>query len=115
MARVKRIYDPPEPSDGDRVLVERLWPRGVSRERAHLDAWERRVAPSADLRRWYGHDPSRWDEFQRRYEGELSGGEARDGLVALRERARSGPLTLLCASKAVEISSAAVLARLLGA
>ena len=69
--RVKRIYDPPEPSDGYRLLVDRLWPRGVSRERAALDAWMKEIAPSTELRRWFGHEPSRWQEFKRRYGLEL--------------------------------------------
>ena len=68
---VRRVYEPPADADGQRVLVDRLWPRGLNRERARIDLWARDIAPSAELRRWYGHDPARWDEFRRRYEAEL--------------------------------------------
>ncbi|GAA1479614.1 DUF488 family protein [Gordonia sinesedis] len=107
--RVKRIYADPAPSDGDRVLVDRLWPRGVSKERADLDAWDRDVAPSTDLRKWYGHDPAKFDEFARRYRDELTDPEHHAALTGLVDRARSGPLTLLTATKHPEISEAAVL------
>lgn len=113
MVTMKRIYDAPSSDDGWRVLVERLWPRGVSKDAAHLDAWEKRVAPSDALRKWYGHDPAKWDEFQRRYERELESEEAREALDELARRARRGRVTLLYASRAGEISNAAVLLRLL--
>lgn len=71
MFKVKRIYDAPEPSDGYRVLVDRIWPRGVSKEKAHIDLWMKDIAPSDALRKWYGHDPERWQEFQQRYREEL--------------------------------------------
>ena len=71
MVTMKRVYDPATSDDGYRVLVERLWPRGVSKGAAHLDAWEKGVAPSDELRRWYGHDPEKWEEFQKRYQEEL--------------------------------------------
>lgn len=115
MVVTKRIYDPPAPSDGWRVLVERLWPRGVKKDDARLDAWEKRVAPSDALRKWYGHDPAKWGEFQRRYEQELEAPEAREALDELVRRARRGRVTLLYASRAGEISNAAVLQRLLSA
>lgn len=83
MIRVKRVYDPPSPEDGVRVLVERLWPRGVSRERARVDLWLRGIAPSDELRRWFNHDPSRWEEFKRRYFNELRNNPAVDELVLL--------------------------------
>jgi uncharacterized protein YeaO (DUF488 family) len=73
MFKVKRIYEPAEPSDGYRVLVDRLWPRGVSKEKARIDLWMKEIAPSDALRKWFGHDPERWQEFQRRYRRELQG------------------------------------------
>jgi len=71
MIRLKRAYEPPAPSDGRRILVDRLWPRGLSKKRAALDEWRRELAPSAALRRWFGHDPKKWREFRRRYKQEL--------------------------------------------
>lgn len=95
--RVKRIYDPPDPSDGARVLVDRLWPRGVRKERARLKDWLKDVAPSHALRRWSGHDPARWDEFKQRYFAELDANTTawRD----LLERARKQRVTLLYAAR----------------
>ncbi|HZS87988.1 MAG TPA: DUF488 family protein [Chloroflexota bacterium] len=115
MIALKRIYEPASADDGYRVLVERLWPRGVSKEAAHLDAWERGIAPSHELRRWYGHDPQKWPEFRVRYERELATPQAQETLDRLAERARQGTVTLLYAAKAGEISNAAVLQRLLTA
>ncbi len=111
--RVKRVYDDRSPSDGTRVLVDRVWPRGVKKADAGLDDWNKDVAPSTQLRKWYGHDPDKFDEFGRRYREELGSGDAKDGFARLREAAKSGNLTLLTASKAVDISQAAVLATLL--
>ncbi|NLV55470.1 MAG: DUF488 family protein [Acidimicrobiales bacterium] len=111
--RVRRIYEPPEPDDGARVLVDRLWPRGVSKDRAALDEWCKDVAPSPELRRWYDHDPDRFDEFRRRYEDELTDPERAERLRHLRDLAGDGPLTLLTATRAADISEAAVLADLL--
>ena len=110
---MKRVYEPAGTEDGYRVLVERLWPRGISKAAARLDAWERGIAPSDALRRWYGHDPRTWPEFQTRYERELEAPEAQAILVRLAARARRGPVTLVYASRAGEISNAAVLRRLL--
>ncbi|HEU4641510.1 MAG TPA: DUF488 family protein [Gemmatimonadaceae bacterium] len=115
MVVTKRVYDAPAPDDGWRVLVERLWPRGLKKEAAHLDAWEKRVAPSDALRKWYAHDPAKWEEFQRRYARELEAPEAREALDELVRRARRGRVTLLYASRAGEISNAAALQRLLAA
>ncbi len=115
MIALKRIYEPASADDGYRVLVERLWPRGVSKEAAHLDAWERGIAPSHELRRWYGHDPQKWPEFRVRYERELATPQAQETLDRLAERARQGTVTLLYAARAGEISNAAVLQRLLTA
>jgi uncharacterized protein YeaO (DUF488 family) len=109
--RVKRAYEPAEESDGYRVLVDRLWPRGVSRERARLDLWEREVAPSSELRQWFGHDPARFEEFRRRYKAELQ--QQRPRLTALRRLARSGPLTLVYSARDTEHNEAVVLADVL--
>lgn len=113
MIRMKRIYEPAMADDGYRVLVERLWPRGVSKDKAKLDAWQREIAPSADLRRWYGHDPEKWDEFQVRYERELAPPDAQAILDDLTSRSREGTVTLVYAARAGAISNAAVLQRLL--
>jgi uncharacterized protein YeaO (DUF488 family) len=113
--RVRRVYDDPEDGDGARVLVDRVWPRGLRKDAARLDDWARDVAPSAALRAWYQHDPARFAEFRRRYIAELSDSEHQAGLARLRELARSGPVTLLTATRAVDISQAAVLAELLRA
>jgi uncharacterized protein YeaO (DUF488 family) len=108
--RVRRVYEAPLPSDGTRVLVDRLWPRGLAREAARIDEWLKTVAPSDALRRWYGHDPARFAEFRRRYTGELAEPERAAALRHLRELARSGPLTLLSATRDLDHSQAADLA-----
>jgi uncharacterized protein YeaO (DUF488 family) len=112
--QVRRVYDGPQPGDGKRVLVDRVWPRGLSKARAHLDEWCKQVAPSTALRTWYGHDPERYDEFTRRYRAELDEPEHVAALAHLRELAAAGPLTLLTATKRSDISQAAVLAEMLG-
>lgn len=111
--RIKRIYDEPSPGDGARVLVDRLWPRGVSKERADLTLWDKAVAPSTELRKWYSHDPAKFDEFQKRYEAELKQGEQAQAFEQLKDFVAKGPVTLLTASKALGISEAAVLQELL--
>jgi uncharacterized protein YeaO (DUF488 family) len=108
--RVRRVYDPPDPADGHRVLVDRLWPRGLSKGAAALDEWAKAVAPSDELRRWYGHEPDRFTAFRERYGAELQAPERADALAHLRQLADSGPLTLLTATRDVEHSQAAVLA-----
>jgi uncharacterized protein YeaO (DUF488 family) len=112
--QVRRIYDEPQPGDGQRVLVDRVWPRGLSKDHAHLDEWCKQVAPSTSLRTWYRHDPDRYQEFARRYRAELAEPERAEALAHLRELAATGPLTLLTATKHSDISQAAVLAELLG-
>jgi uncharacterized protein YeaO (DUF488 family) len=109
--RLKRGYEPAGPTDGYRVLIDRLWPRGVSREKAKLDAWEKELAPSTELRRWFGHDPERFEEFRRRYIGELR--RQRPRLTALRRRARDGTLTLVYAAHDADTNDAVVLAEVL--
>jgi uncharacterized protein YeaO (DUF488 family) len=110
---LKRAYEEPAPSDGTRVLAERLWPRGLSKERAKLDLWLKDVAPSDALRRWYGHDPDKFAEFRQRYEVELASEPGRAALARLRALAESGPVTLVFATHDVEHSNAAVLRDLL--
>lgn len=110
---LKRVYDEPEPGDGTRVLVERLWPRGFSKERAHVDVWLKEIAPSHELRTWYGHDPQKFAEFRRRYEAELASATGEAALAQLRDLARQGPLTLVFAARDTEHSNATVLRDLL--
>ena len=109
--RLKRAYEAPAADDGTRVLVERLWPRGVSKAEAALDDWMRDIAPSPALRKWYGHDVARWDEFRDRYRTELA--SHAEGVETLRVIARKGPLTLVFAAHDTEHSSAAVLREVL--
>jgi uncharacterized protein YeaO (DUF488 family) len=109
--RLKRAYEPAAASDGYRVLIDRLWPRGVSRDQARLDEWERELSPSAELRQWFGHEPGRFEEFRRRYIEEL--GQRRPRLTELRRRARDGTLTLVYAAHDSEHNDAVVLAEVL--
>lgn len=111
--QLKRAYDEPAAADGSRILVDRLWPRGLSRQRAGLTEWLKAVAPSDDLRRWYGHDPERFAVFRLRYAAELREGEQAAALARLEQLAAGGPVTLLTATRDLEHSQAAVLARLL--
>lgn len=110
---MRRIYEAAAPDDGRRVLVDRLWPRGLSKDRAEIDEWCKPVAPSAQLRTWYAHDPQRFAEFADRYRAELRAGEQAAALQYLRAAAQDGTLTLLTATKQVDVSAAAVLADLL--
>ena len=107
----KRVYDAAEAGDGYRVLIDRMWPRGVSRQRAQLDEWARELAPSSELRKWFHHEPERFDEFRSRYREELR--ERRPLLEELRRRARDGPVTLLYAARDREHNDAVVLEELL--
>ena len=102
--RLKRAYDPPAPEDGTRILVDRLWPRGVSKEHAALDQWMKEIAPSAELREWFGHAPAKWPEFRRRYAAELRGNEPL--VEELRAIARKGPLTLVYSARDEEHNDA---------
>jgi uncharacterized protein YeaO (DUF488 family) len=111
--RIKRVYEPPEPGDGYRVLIDRLWPRGVSRERADLDEWARDLAPSDELRRWFGHEPERFAEFRRRYREELRAHG--DEIAQLRDRANHGPLTIVYAARDETHNDAVVMAELVRA
>ena len=107
--RVRRAYEPPAGDDGLRVLVDRLWPRGLARTDAHVDEWLKEVAPSTELRRWFGHDPERFAEFGRRYRAELAGAPARDALRRLRDLAAAGPVTLLTATRDLDHSHTRIL------
>jgi uncharacterized protein YeaO (DUF488 family) len=109
--QIKRAYETAAPEDGYRVLIDRLWPRGVSRDRANLDEWARELAPSTELRRWFGHDPERYEEFTRRYREELVPHE--DKLHELRGRAEHGTLTLVYGARDTEHNDAVVLAEIL--
>ena len=111
--QVRRIYEKPAPADGTRVLVDRIWPRGLTKAKAALDEWCKEVAPSTELRKWYSHDPERFEEFGRRYQAELKEPERAGALAHLRELAKRQQVTLLTATRQPEISEAAVLAELL--
>jgi uncharacterized protein YeaO (DUF488 family) len=109
--RLKRAYEPPASADGYRVLIDRLWPRGVSRQKARFNAWERELSPSTELRKWFGHQPNRFEEFRRRYIEELR--HQRPRLTELRRRAGHGTLTLVYAAHDIEHNDAVVLASIL--
>lgn len=111
--KVGRPYDARKHGDGLRVLVDRIWPRGLTKERADLDEWCKEIAPSTELRRWYAHDPDRFETFAQRYRSELEEPERAEALTHLRELTERRVVTLLTASKAVDISEAAVIAALL--
>jgi uncharacterized protein YeaO (DUF488 family) len=108
---IKRVYEPASADDGRRILVDRLWPRGLTKEKAGIDLWLREIAPSTELRKWFGHDPAKWDEFRRRYRAELdSNGEA---LQALKEAIGKGPATLVYGARDEQHNDAVVLRDLL--
>jgi uncharacterized protein YeaO (DUF488 family) len=111
--RLGRIYDEPSQLDGTRVLVDRIWPRGMSKDRAAIDDWCKQIAPSARLRTWYAHDPEKFEEFSRRYRTELQQPERAAALSHLRELAQGGTLTLLTATRRADISEAAVIVDLI--
>jgi uncharacterized protein YeaO (DUF488 family) len=103
-----RVYDEPGPDGGQRILVDRIWPRGLTKEAARLDLWLKEIAPSTALRRWFGHDPALWDEFQRRYRAELDANPA--AVARLRALLRQGPATLLYSARDPVHNQAAALA-----
>ena len=107
MIKLKRMYEEPSPTDGLRILVERLWPRGLRKEDADLDLWLKDVAPSAELRRWYGHEPSRWHAFRKRYWQEL--GAKREAVAFLRRKCEEGTVTFLYAARDTARNSAVAL------
>lgn len=107
MIKMKRVYDPPSRNDGTRILIDRLWPRGLKKEDARIDEWMKELAPSSELRKWFDHDPEKWDEFRRRFIEELQGKqETLDHVVAL---AQKGTVTLLFASKEERFNNAVAL------
>lgn len=106
--QVRRVYDPPEADDGARVLVDRLWPRGVSKERAHLDLWLKDIAPSTALREWFNHDPAKWSAFEERYQAELSANPV--AVAQIMALIKQGPVTLLYGARDTEHNEAVVLA-----
>ena len=113
MIAIKRAYDPSSRSDGTRILVDRLWPRGIKKEKAHIEKWVRELGPSNELRQFFGHDPARWQVFRRRYLAELKRSEARALLAELEEIAHKRTLTLIYGAKDPEHNQAVVLKELL--
>jgi uncharacterized protein YeaO (DUF488 family) len=109
--RLKRAYEPPAPEDGIRILVDRLWPRGLRKEHARIDRWLKDIAPSPELRRWFGHDPGRWEEFRRRYRSELADKDIL--LEELRSAARAGRVTLVFAAVDIRYNHAVALCQVL--
>jgi uncharacterized protein YeaO (DUF488 family) len=112
LLRVKRVYDDLEPTDGLRILIDRLWPRGLSKAKLKLDAWPRDLSPSTELRHWYNHDPARYAEFRRRYRAELA--EHKEGVAELRKLIKGRVATLLTATSELDLSHGRVLRELLG-
>ena len=111
--KIRRVYEEPSPEDGTRVLVDRVWPRGLRKDVAQLDDWAKDVAPSTELRTWYHHDPAKFGEFRRRYTAELGEPGPHEAFNRIRALAEDGPVTLLTATKDLDVSQAAVLAGLL--
>jgi uncharacterized protein YeaO (DUF488 family) len=109
--KIKRVYLPPDPSDGTRILVDRLWPRGLSKEKAEVHLWVKEVAPSTELRKWFAHDPNKWTEFQSRYHDELK--LHSEQLHSLKQEAARGSITLLYGARDEEHNEAVILQRLL--
>jgi uncharacterized protein YeaO (DUF488 family) len=110
MIQLKRVYDKPSRKDGSRILVDRLWPRGLTKERAALQSWLKDVAPSTELRKWFGHDPAKWKEFQTRYRKELH--DKKDALARLKQQAQEHTVTLVYAAQDEEHNEAIVLKRI---
>lgn len=107
MLKIKRAYDPPSPEDGKRILIDRLWPRGLKKEEARLDEWLKDLAPSTELRKWFGHDPAKWGEFKKRYRKELTG--KTELIKRIKSEARKDTVTLVFSAKDAEHSNAAFL------
>lgn len=105
--RIRRVYEPPQDGDGKRILIDRLWPRGISKNDAQVDVWMKDVAPSAELRRWFGHDPKKWDEFRRRYQEELK--RNAKAVEELKEQIGQSTATLLYGARDIEHNNAIVL------
>jgi uncharacterized protein YeaO (DUF488 family) len=112
MIALKRVYEAPSHEDGLRILVERLWPRGLSKNNAKVDLWLKEIAPTTELRKWFGHDPQRWKEFQKRYAAEL--GHKKDLVALLKQKGKEGKVTLVYAARDEQCNSAVVLKRFIG-
>lgn len=110
--KIKRAYEEPEKEDGTRILVDRLWPRGLTKVKAKIDLWLKDIAPSTELRKWFAHDPARWAEFQARYKEELQ--QHSEQLALLKQQAAKGPVTLIYAARDEEHNEAVILQKLLG-
>lgn len=113
MIHLKRVYEKPSHDDGLRILVDRLWPRGLTKERAAVDLWLKDVAPSTELRKWFGHDPARWKQFQTRYRKELSASEKADVLGVLKHKSKGHTVTLVYGARDEEHNEALVLKKIL--
>ena len=111
MIKLKRAYEKPSRDDGSRILVERLWPRGLTRERAAVDLWLKEVAPSPELRKWFGHDPAKWEQFQKRYWKELQ--EKKEAVQQLKQKSKQGTVTLVYAARDEEHNGALALKQFL--
>ena len=111
MLKIKRVYDPVDPDDGKRILIDRLWPRGIKKEKAHIDEWLKEIAPSNELRKWYSHDPAKWAEFKKRYKKELAGKS--ELLNKIKAEAEKQPVTLLFSTKELELNNAVALKEML--
>jgi len=107
MLKIKRVYDPPSPADGKRILIDRLWPRGLRREDAHIHEWRKDVAPSSELRKWFGHDPKKWDEFRKRFFKELQ--EKRGAVDVIVRLAQNGTVSLVYGSREERFNNAVAL------
>ncbi len=110
--RIKRVYEAPDKGDGTRILVDRLWPRGLTKEKAQVDLWLKDIAPSTELRKWFGHDPGKWTEFRKRFRAQLEKND--EQLATLREEAGKGPVTLVYGARDTEHNEAVVLKDFLG-
>ena len=113
MIRIKRVYREPSPRDGTRILVDRIWPRGISKEQARLASWRKDLAPSSSLRKWFGHDPDKWEAFKERYRKELSSAESREALKEFAGLSRQKTITLLYGAADEEHNQAVVLKEVL--
>jgi uncharacterized protein YeaO (DUF488 family) len=111
MLKIKRVYDPISPDDGKRVLVDRLWPRGIKKEKAQIDEWLKEISPSSELRKWYSHDPAKWAEFKKRYKEELAGKS--ELLKKIKAEAKKQTVTLLFSTKELELNNAVALKEIL--
>ncbi|HXR50056.1 MAG TPA: DUF488 domain-containing protein [Verrucomicrobiae bacterium] len=111
MIKIKRVYWEYDPKDGKRILIDRLWPRGLSKDKARIDLWLKDIAPTAELRQWFGHDPGKWPEFQKRYESELDANK--ESVETLRNQLEDGPATLVYGAKDEQHNDAVVLAEYL--